>query len=483
MLKIFHLRLEIFEPISTKIAKYAAEEYDMYRVKSYFWWLTGLASLVWLLSAWPFPLPNSYFPFRTIAVQYTGVISMVMMSLAMILALRPAWPERWIGGLDKMYRLHKWLGIGALVLALTHFLFAQGTKWAVKLGWLTRPPRGGAAKADAAQQVDFSLQALFREYRGVAEDISEWPFYIAIALIVISLVQRIPYHVFFKVHRILALAYLVLVFHSVILLEFTQWLTPLGLMMAVLLAYGTWAALVVLFRRVGAGKAVQGKLQSMQYYEPLGVLETAISLPQGWPGHRPGQFAFAMSNAAEGAHPYTIASAWDETTKQITFITKGLGDHTRRLVQTLKVGMPVRIEGPYGCFDFTDDRPAQIWIGGGIGITPFVARMKYLAQQRLRGAGPTQKVHLFHTTREVDETALDKMRADAAAADVELHIFIDARDGRLTAERIRELVPQWQGASFWFCGPAGFGEALRRDFSGRGINVARHFHQELFAMR
>jgi hypothetical protein len=67
---------------------------------------------------------------------------------------------------------------------------------------------------------------------------------------------------------------------------------------------------------------------------------------------------------------------------RITFITKALGDHTRTLHERLKaVGMPVTVEGPYGCFDFDDEKPRQIWVGAGIGITPFVARMKQLATQ------------------------------------------------------------------------------------------------------
>jgi predicted ferric reductase len=61
---------------------------------------------------------------------------MICMSIAMILALRPRWPEPSIGGLDKMYRLHKWLGIGGLVFAILHWLWSQGPKWAVGLGSL-----------------------------------------------------------------------------------------------------------------------------------------------------------------------------------------------------------------------------------------------------------------------------------------------------------------------------------------------------------
>ena len=88
-----------------------------------------------------------------------------------------------------------------------------------------------------------------------------------------------------------------------------------------------------------------------------------------------------------------------------------------------------------------------------------------------------------HATGDVDETALAKLAEDAAAADVRLHVLVSGRDGHLTGERIREAVPQWRAASIWFCGPAGFGAALRRDFAARGFPVYQRFHQELFEMR
>ena len=82
-----------------------------------------------------------------------------------------------------------------------------------------------------------------------------------------------------------------------------------------------------------------------------------------------------------------------------------------------------------------------------------------------------------------DETArARRLRAEAAAAGVRLHVLVDARDGRLSGERLRAAVPGWREASVWFCGPAGFGQALRRDLTAQGL-PARAFHQELFAMR
>ena len=122
----------------------------------------------------------------------------------------------------------------------------------------------------------------------------------------------------------------------------------------------------------------------------------------------------------------------------------------------------------------------QIWIGGGIGITPFMARLQALAQQAQE---PVPEVDLYYTTADFDANFIHQLQASADAARVRLHVLVDAQDGLLTGERIRTEVAQWHQASVWFCGPAGFGQALQQDFAKNGFNVQRHFHQELFAMR
>jgi len=433
----------------------------------------AVLTVAWLLADTPWPQPPSYFAFRAVIMQYSGVLAIGAMSLAMMLALRPRWLEPRLDGLDKMYRLHKWLGISALVVSLLHWWWAQGTKWMVGWGWLQRPARG-----PRPQSATDTLEAWLGAQRGLAEGLGEWAFYAALLLMVLALVKRFPYHLFARTHKWIALAYLVLVFHSLVLVKFGYWAQPIGWLLAVLMAGGSVAAVLVLTGCVGAGRQVQGRIETLIHYPALDVIESRIALQPGWPGHAAGQFAFVTSDAREGAHPYTIASSWNEREPRITFITKALGDHTRRLRERLKVGMLVTVEGPYGCFDFEDDRPRQIWIGAGIGITPFIARMKQLAAQ------PGDKdVDLFHPTSVYESAAITKLQADALAAGVRLHVIADDRgDPRLDGQRIRAAVPDWASSSLWFCGPAGFGESLRRDFVAHGLAASR-FHQELFEMR
>lgn len=450
----------------------------MQNIKRAFWGMLLALTILWLLAEPQAFRQADFFALRSTIVQYSGLVAMVAMSVAMILALRPHWPERWFGGLDKMYRLHKWLGIAALSVSVFHWLWSKGPKWAVGWGLLERPARG------ARTPLENPIEQFFSGFRGSAEEVGELAFYATVLLIALALIKAFPYRYFYKTHRLLALAYLALVFHAVVLIEFSYWTSVIGVLMASLLIAGTLSAVTVLLRRVGAGRRVKGKIASLQYYPGVLALETEIDVPRGWPGHKPGQFAFAMSDKREGAHPYTIASAWNDKDRRITIVTKALGDHTSRLRDTLRVGQDVTIEGPYGCFDFENGQPRQIWIGGGIGVTPFIAGMKHRAQERREHPDrPLPVIDLFHSTADYDETAIEKLKADAVAADVRLHILIDARDGFLTCERIRATVPDWREASIWFCGPVGFGEALRKDFQIQGLPVAQRFHQELFSMR
>ncbi|ALA19047.1 MULTISPECIES: ferric reductase-like transmembrane domain-containing protein [unclassified Chelatococcus] len=449
----------------------------MRNIRRALWGILSALTVLWLLAEPQVLQPAGFFALRASLVQYSGIIAMGAMSVAMILALRPRWPERWFGGLDKMYRLHKWLGITALVVAVVHWLWSQGPKWAVGWGLIARPERGPSPLLE--NPVGQFLMTL----RGPAEGLGEWAFYAAVLLIGLALVRFVPYRLFRRTHQLLAIVYLVLVFHAVVLTTFSYWTSPIGMVMALLLAAGTYAAVISLSNRVGAGRQFRGRIAALQYYPGVKALEVEVEVPD-WRGHKPGQFAFATSDGSEGAHPYTIASAWGGEDRRIRFIAKELGDHTGRLREKLKVGQEVKIEGPYGCFDFDNGHPRQIWIGGGIGITPFIAGMQHLSRERhARPDRPRPTIDLFHTTADYDEGAIEKLTADAEAAGIRLHVTIDARDGLLSGERIRAAVPDWREASIWFCGPAGFGQALRNDFDAQGLPMAERFHQELFAMR
>lgn len=445
----------------------------MKNIKIALWGLFLSLTILWLLATPPLNSPITYFAFRDVFIQYSGLIAISAMSFAMMLAVRPVFMESFFNGLDKMYRLHKWLGISALILAVLHWLFASGSKWMVGWGWLERPTRRG----EDASQTASALEDFFRSQRHFAEELGELAFYAALVLIALALITRFPYHLFKKTHQWLAVAYLLLAYHTIILLKTHYWGQAIGWIIAVLLVLGISSAVLVLFKRVGKTRQATASIESLQYYPELKVLEVDVLASDAWQGHQAGQFVFAMSKPNEGAHPYTLASAWNPANKRIKFVIKELGDHTKTLNDNLKIGQSITLEGPYGRFNFTDHKPRQIWIGGGIGITPFIAQINHLATQ-----SDGKVIDFFHTTKEISEAALAKLTADIKDTKVNLHLFIDARDGYLTTEKIQTLVPDWKNASVWFCGPSAFGEKLKHEFLKAGLSP-KDFHQEIFALR
>lgn len=425
---------------------------------------------LWLVSM-PLPgLPWNVFSLRPSLLQGTGMLAMGVMSVAILLATRPKVLEPLLGGLDKMYRLHKWLGISALMLACSHWLWIQVPQWLVEWGWLVRPARVPREPAS-----NLLLQQL-HSLRGAAGGVGEWAFYALVALGALALYKRLPYRRFFQTHRVLPVVYLVLIFHAVVLLQDSTWTQPVGVVMGLLMAAGTAAAVVVLFGAVGKGRQALAQVDTVNLHTAAGVLEVTVRLKSRWSGHQAGQFAFVRFDKSEGAHPFTITSPWLGDGHMV-FLIKGLGNYTKKLPSLLKPGDLLCVEGPYGQFTFMGRKQRQIWVGGGIGITPFVSRLQQLV---LLPDGKT--IDFFYTTASPDDQAFARLRAAAVAARVNLHVMVDALDGRLNAQRLCTAVPEWRSADFWFCGPASFGLGLRHDLLAKGI-ASGDFHQELFNLR
>jgi predicted ferric reductase len=367
-----------------------------------------------------------------------------------------------------MYRLHKWLGITALVVSVSHWLIAKGPKWAVGLGWLER-----GARPRRPVLPEGSLQQVLANQRGLAESVAEWAFYIAVVLMVLALIKYFPYRRFFQTHRILAITYLALVFHTVVLVKFAYWATPVGVVLIPLLVLGSVSAVLCLLRKRLGGKRVTGQIQALDWQSGMQCLAVTIKANAGWPGHEAGQFAFVTFHADEGAHPFTMASAWAEE-GTIRFIIKALGDYTKALPERLKVGDQVTLEGPYGQFNFDGERRRQIWISGGIGITPFIARMQARSQ-----SPDALSVDLFHCSTDMTPEVLQRLESDARNAKVNLHLFVGKR---FEVADLFSKVKDWKAADIWFCGPAQFGQSVFDKLNRLGM-PAEQFHRELFEMR
>jgi len=442
----------------------------MKRIKFSFWLLCLGLTALWIAAD---PVVFGRHPFSQLQfplINYTGIIAMGVMSVSMLLALRSVAFEPYVGGLDKSYRLHKWLGVAGLVMAIAHWLLIEGPGWLVALGVMAPPARAGAPRRPA------QAPTLMHTLQGPARSVGQWCFYAAVILIVLALLRWFPYRYFLKTHRLLAIVFLVLVFHSVVLLKASYWTHAISYVIAALMAAGSAAALYILVRRVGRTRQAVGEIEAVTSHQDGRILGVNVCLKDRWLPHEAGQFAFVSFDDGEGPHPFTISSAW-KGDGRLSFLIKGLGDYTRGLPETLRSGSLVTVEGPYGRFTFAGRGDRQIWISAGIGITPFISRM-----QQLESWPDRRTIDLFHATAARDEQPIAQLRRLAAAANVRLHLWVSAEEGRLTGAQIRHDLPDWASADIWFCGPAEFGKTLRKDFVAAGL-PPNAFHEELFHLR
>lgn len=81
--------------------------------------------------------------------------------------------------------------------------------------------------------------------------------------------------------------------------------------------------------------------------------------------------------------------------------------------EVLREGQVVDLEEPYGGITFISTRKRQIWIGGGIGITPLFARMSQFVKNPI-----DMPIALFHTTREMDFANAQFLREAARSAEL-----------------------------------------------------------------
>lgn len=171
-------------------------------------------------------------------------------------------------------------------------------------------------------------------------------------------------------------------------------------------------------------------------------------------------------------HPFTVSGVTPDGTLRIG--VKALGPCTRH-IQSLEPGVLVRLQGPFGSFL---DRPAaapQLWVAGGIGITPFLAALRSGAIP-----SPTTLIYLYRSDR--DAAFIDELRAIAIATP-HLELLAEATgDGVPELDRLLARVPQLAARQVHVCGPPAMVEALKTHLRRQGV-AAESIHSESFEFR
>ncbi len=411
--------------------------------------LSGLAAIALALLIPLIWLPGIAEGRDTIALfsQYIGMMALIAMALAQVIATR--WPgvEALFGPMDQSYRLHKWLGIGAMVAILLH------------------------------DTIDAEMRGLGQETGLVetAETAGEISLYGLLIFVLITIATFIPYHLWKWTHRLIGIFFLLAAFHFLFILKPFGNGDPLGLYMMLFCGLGTLAYVYTSGPRgLRPGRAFRIEKVSPE----AGGVAIEMS-PEASPvRHRAGQFAFfAFTGAGYGEpHPFTISSAPRED-GHLRVTIAPLGDLTSRLGKSVAAGQAVRVGGPYGRFG-SRTAGRQVWIAAGVGITPFLA----LAESLPDDGAPVQLIYAVKSA----ETAahMEEIKDISANNDrLGLTIWESRATGRLSASDIVAAAGgDLSGVKLLFCGPAAMRRSLSAALARYGVS-SRNFHYEVFEIR
>ncbi|MFJ7732551.1 ferric reductase-like transmembrane domain-containing protein [Lysinibacillus sp. NPDC097231] len=374
-----------------------------------------------------------------------GGLAITGFFLVFLLSTRMKVLERWFHGLEHVYFYHKLLAIFSLFMVILH-------------GQLQ----------DLVPRWDRVHKTPLLEFAKELGSLGQFGF---IGLIVIALFAKfLKYERWRVFHRLLLIPYAFGIYHAYFSSRYDLLQpTPLGIFTALTTTIGFMSALYMLtmyqdmnFKHTGNITGI--KKMSSNVIELELTLDNKIS-------YRHGQFVFIkifQDGLEKAPHPFSISGGDGE---KIFLTIKALGDYTKNVYHSVQLNTPVALNGPYGHLNFEKGAQQQIWIAGGIGITPFLS---YLQSQPI-----DRDIELFYTYHGQDNAIQKELLQEYTRTYQQFKVnFIDtAQMDRLSFENYS--VPAH--SSIFLCGP----EKMVRHFAKqlKSNNSDIHIDFEAFKFR
>jgi predicted ferric reductase len=200
----------------------------------------------------------------------------------------------------------------------------------------------------------------------------------------------------------------------------------------------------------------------------------------------PGQFAivsFQSSHLSSEPHPFTISSSPSQGS-DLQFAIRACGDWTRT-ASRLQPGDRALVQGPFGRFGHLFISPGRelILIAGGIGITPMLSMLRFMADK-----GDMRSITLIWSNRTRRHVVFaDEMDELAAKLTGLRRIPIYTRttetgptSGRLDRVRLQAVIGDGgRQAAVFVCGPPAMMKQVTTDLKALGF-PSRSVHIEVF---
>ena len=414
--------------------------------------LVCLTVVVWLVFP---PVNDGREKFiRQYAGEVIGSVNIVLMACSLVLAARPKWAEPYFGGLDKMYVTHRHTSTAALLLIFIHVLTVPISLSGWALGNYLAVIAFTGIVSIALVSLSPRIPFLNRITGGTYEGWKNLKKYVGIFFILAfihSLTIRSPLDAFIAINYV-----------------------------QVFFIIGAASYLYIeVFGRFFK-KFIPYTVETVNH--PTNFTTEVIMRAKGDPisKQRAGQFLFVRfpnSRTLNESHPFTISSAPHEDVLRLTI--KASGDFTRALFNDLKPGADAIIEGAHGMFDYKTGGQKQIWIAGGIGVTPFLSFIRDI------GESLDRDVDFYHVMRHRDEALFYNELETAGIRNKRLKVNIrySAVGGSLTVDEIvKNAGGDVSGHHIYMCGPLPMVQAFEKKFLG--LNVPpENIHFEEFNFR
>ncbi len=409
----------------------------------------------------------------------TGLVGLVMYALNLVYATRLRFLEYLFGGLNRVYIAHHLLGGLALIFLSFHplFLALRYVNTSLKEAALLLLPNGLAPVSAL-----FDQQSLFH-----AIVLEQWAIFLGIVafwgmvgLLLVTFFIKIPYRVWLFTHKFLGVAFFLAGLHVLFITSDTSTNATMRYYILTLTAIG----LVAYIYRTLVGRILirQYKYSVDDVKIVAGNVTQLIMRPiKDQMMYKPGQFVFirfrnAGTKLSKEWHPFSISSGTKDGYLQLS--VKGLGDYTNMLTQ-IRPGAIADIEGAYGRFSYNNFKNLnQIWVAGGIGITPFLSMARSLPDSGYR-------IDLYYSVKTASELIdWNDIYNLAMAKNGNFRVIpyvADQQQGFLDANYIEKTSGGLQGKDIFICGPPPMMLSLRKQFKSKGV-PGTSLHSEEFAM-
>lgn len=420
-------------------------------------YMVALAPLALVAAFGPKPVDQSLQTNIDILARMAGLIGFALFAWNLILSARVPWLEKQFGGLDRLYKVHHTIGGLAFIAMLVHpalLTIKYATISLVSAYTFILPNLN-----------DIALQAGKLTLGGM------------VVVLFITFYVWVSHERFMWIHRLTGVLLAVALYHAFFVsgshvLQIPALAWYLGLLAASSL--GLFAYRYVLKSLKPRRRYKVAKIDSLGDAWQISLAPTSRGIE-----YVAGQFAFlTFVNASlpEQTHPFTIASSPKE--EGLRFVIKSLGDFTAKL-GSVKVGDHVFVEGAYGTFNFKNmTRKRQVWVAGGIGITPFLSMARSMQQ------GDGVEAHLFYSVADMSQAYGAQELSQLAAGlpgGLSFTLHDSSKQGFISVEQIAKQVQGVGECEVLLCGPGGMMHALEAQFVAVGVSK-KHIQYEEFSL-